>query len=303
MLPITKFVVFGEALTDFIQKKNGQWHATAGGACWNVARSAARLGIKTGYAGSISNDIFGKELYDLTKAAGLDMRYLQQVNRSPLIAIVTSTSPPDYFFVGDNSADLYFQPSKLPINWLDTTQIIYFGCISLTREPLASCLLSIAIEAAKRKKRIAFDPNWRKPMNQYNYQILFKKLITLSSYIKVSDEDLIKLFPGNLRPLGTLQALAPQAEILLTRGVNGMLWIKNGKYLNLAIYPVKVIDTIGCGDAAMGGWISSMLRQPRAPIKIHLKYAAACAALSATKTGAYAGTWKEVQTLINTVTV
>lgn len=294
----TEFVVFGEALTDFIRQPDGLWRAIPGGACWNVARAAARLGVKTGYAGAIGRDVFGEELRSLTQAAGLDMRYLQQVDKSPLLAMVTSTTPPDYFFVGDDSADLHFDPSLLPADWLDAARILHFGCISLAREPLASRLLDIAITAARRGKRIAFDPNWRKLMDQPHYQPLLRKLLSLSHYVKVSDEDLEKLFPGDPQALATLQALAPQAEILLTLGAGGMRWIKGNEVVTQAIYPVTVIDTVGCGDAAMGGWMASVLRQPEAPVATHLRHAAASAALSAARAGAYAATWEEAKTLI-----
>ena len=293
-----KFVVFGEALTDFIRQPDGHWRALPGGACWNVARSAARLGIGTGYAGSISRDIFGQELYALSQEAGLDLRYLQQVDKSPLLAMVASTTPPDYFFIGEDSADLHFDPAKLPDNWLDDAELLHFGCISLAREPLASRLLAIATEAAARGKRIAFDPNWRKLMDQAGYQVLLRKLLALSHYVKVSDEDLEKLFPGDIQALATLQALAPQAAILFTRGANGMTLIKGEQSIEQAIYKVDVIDTVGCGDASMGGWIASLLRQPDAPVQTHLQHAAACAALSAARAGAYAATWDEVQSLI-----
>lgn len=300
MTTATEFVVFGEALTDFIRQPDGQWRAIPGGACWNVARSAARLGVATGYAGAISRDVFGEELRLLTQTAGLDMRYLQQVDKSPLLAMVTSTTPPDYFFVGDDSADLHFDPSRLPKDWLDVARVLHFGCISLTREPLASRLLDIASAAAQRGKRIAFDPNWRKLMEQPSYQPLLHKLLSLSHYVKVSDEDLEKLFPGDAQALATLQSLAPQAEILLTLGADGMRWIKGTEVVAQAIYPVTVIDTVGCGDAAMGGWIASILRQPEAPVASHLCHAAASAALSATHAGAYAATWEEVKTLVGT---
>ena len=154
MTTATEFVVFGEALTDFIRQPDGHWRAIPGGACWNVARAAARLGVATGYAGAISRDVFGDELRQLTQAAGLDMRYLQQVDKSPLLAMVTSTTPPDYFFVGDDSADLHFDPSQLPADWLDVARLLHFGCISLAREPLASRLLEIATAAAQPGKAV-----------------------------------------------------------------------------------------------------------------------------------------------------
>jgi len=291
-------VVFGEALTDFIRQPNGQWKAMAGGACWNVARAAARLGVATGYAGSVSTDLFGQELYDLARAAGLDMRFTQQCDKAPLLAMVPSTTPPDYFFIGDDSADLHFDPDRLPAGWMDHAKALHFGCISLAREPLASRLLEVARTAAARGLRIAFDPNWRKLMDQPAYHVLMRELLAIADDVKVSDEDLERLFPGDAAPLATLQALAPKADILLTLGAQGMRWIHGGQVIFQPAYQVDVVDTVGCGDAAMGGWIASLLRQPDAPVQDHLRCAAAGAALCAAKAGAYAATWDEVQALI-----
>ncbi|NUU03240.1 carbohydrate kinase family protein [Herbaspirillum robiniae] len=293
-----EFVVFGEALTDFIRQPDGQWRAIPGGACWNVARAASRLGVATGYAGSVSSDVFGQELHALTREAGLDMRFTQQVARAPLLAMVTSTTPPDYFFIGDDSADLHFDPERLPAGWMDEARVLHFGCISLAREPLASRLLQVAQVAAMRGKKIAFDPNWRKLMDNPSYRILLRELLALSHYVKVSDEDLERLFPGDVNAFATLRALAPRAEILLTLGAQGMTLFKDEQVIEQAAYKVDVIDTVGCGDASMGGWIASRLRQPDAPAQTHLQCAAAGAAIAASKAGAYAATWDEVQALI-----
>ncbi|MBB5392585.1 MULTISPECIES: carbohydrate kinase [unclassified Herbaspirillum] len=293
-----QFVVFGEALTDFIRQSDGQWRAMPGGACWNVARAAARLGVPTGYAGSVSTDVFGQELHALTREAGLDMRFTQQYAKAPLLAMVTSTTPPDYFFIGDDSADLHFNPERLPSGWMDQVRVLHFGCISLAREPLASRLLQVAKAGAMRGKKIAFDPNWRKLMDSPSYRILLRELLALSDYVKVSDEDLERLFPGDGNALATLQDMAPKAEILLTLGAQGMRWIKGEQVVQQPAYKVEVVDTVGCGDASMGGWIASQLRQPDAPAQVHLQCAAAGAAIAASKPGAYAATWDEVQAMI-----
>ncbi|MBP0598415.1 carbohydrate kinase [Herbaspirillum sp. LeCh32-8] len=293
-----EFVVFGEALTDFIRQPDGQWRAIPGGACWNVARAAARLGVATGYAGSVSSDVFGQELYTLTREAGLDMRFTQQHAKAPLLAMVTSTTPPDYFFIGDDSADLHFDPERLPAGWMDQARVLHFGCISLAREPLASRLLQVAQLAAMRGKKIAFDPNWRKLMDSPSYRILLREMLALAHYVKVSDEDLERLFPGDANAFATLRAMAPRAEILLTLGAQGMRLHKDEQVIEQSSYKVEVVDTVGCGDASMGGWIASQLRQPDAPPQVHLQCAAADAALAAAKAGAYAATWDEVQALI-----
>ena len=77
---LPRFVVFGEALTDLIRQDDGErWLARPGGSPWNLARVAARLGVETGFAGAVSRDVFGEEILKRSREAGVDLRFLQQV--------------------------------------------------------------------------------------------------------------------------------------------------------------------------------------------------------------------------------
>ena len=99
-----RFVSAGEALTDLIRQQDGYWLARAGGAPWNVARVISALGIPSAFAGSVSRDNFGDEIATLSRESGLDMRFLQQHDKPSLLAIVHETSPPQYYFIGADSA-------------------------------------------------------------------------------------------------------------------------------------------------------------------------------------------------------
>jgi fructokinase len=295
----TRFVVFGEALTDFIREGEQLWRSAPGGSCWNVARAAARLGIPTGYAGAVSRDHFGDELFRLTRQAGLDLRYTQRLAKSPLLAMVLSKDPPRYFFVGDDSADVNFDLAALPPGWLDDAEIVHFGCISLVRQPHAARLVSLAERVKAAGKRICFDPNYRNLMDGPGYHETLVRMARVADYIKVSSEDLECLFPGaGPGALTELRALAPRAAILLTDGAAGMRLHAGGRELFQPAFPVQVADTVGAGDASMGGWMASLLGAPQAPLETHLAFAAATAAVVCGKSGAYAPTRAEVEALL-----
>lgn len=297
IVDLPQFVVFGEALTDFIREDHDRWYARPGGACWNVARVAAKLGTSTGWGGAVSQDLFGEDLKNLALAAGLDARFIQQRNRPPLLAIVPDIHPPHYFFIGADSADLYFDPTELPKGWMASARMLHFGCISLVREPLAQRLVAIAQEAALAGKTILFDPNMRSVMSTPKYKVTFQTLCTIAHHIKVSDEDLREIFPGEetSQALAALRQLSPQADILLTQGSQGMtLFTQDGQIFKQSAFRVTVADTVGCGDAAMGGWASSLLAQPLASPAHHIQQAAATAAVVAQHSGAYAPSAQEV---------
>ncbi len=295
-----KFVVFGEALTDFISEGDGLWRAVPGGSCWNVARVSARLGLTTAYAGSVSADNFGDDLVRLAREAGLDMRFMQQVERPPFLAMVPSKHPPRYFFIGNDSADQHLDFSQFPQSWMNDLEIAHFGCISLVRQPLAGKLVETAEQIKSLGKRICFDPNYRNLMEDPSYRATLQRMSELADYIKVSDEDLLHLFPGKTvnGALDILRGWAPNAWVLLTKGGEGMTLLTPHGEASRPVYTVDVADTVGAGDASMGGWIASVLNNPDAPLQTHIDTAAAAAATVCRQHGAYAPTMDEVQALM-----
>lgn len=300
MSAFPRYVVFGEALTDMVRRDDGLWSAMPGGSCWNVARVGARLGVPSAFAGAVGLDLFGDEIERASLEAGLDGRFLQRVEAPPFLAFVTSKQPPRYFFVGENSADLGFDPACLPEGWRRAAEVLHFGGISLVRQPLAGRLVAEALRAKECGKRVAFDPNFRDLMTEPGYEETFRTLAGIADYIKVSDEDLAGLFP-EVAPderLAALRGLAGGAEILFTRGAAGMTLFSNGSAYAQAAFRVEVADTVGCGDAAMGGWMASLLLQPDAPPTARLGIAAGAAALAATRTGPYAPAQDEVVSLL-----
>lgn len=292
-------LVFGEALTDFVTRGDSRWQSAAGGSCWNVARVTSMLGVHTGWGGAVSCDLFGDEIVEKSARAGLDERFLQRVNKPPLIAMVHRTDPPEYFFLGTDTADLAFDETALPEGWQTQCQIAHFGCISLVREPLGSRLVGIARDLRARGTRISFDANYRNLMGP-DYATFFEAMVANADIVKVSDEDIARIYPGQpqAQVLARLKTLQPQAMLLFTRGAEGMtLYVGDQAFEQKAIR-VEVSDTVGAGDACIGGLLASLQRWPDGSEVDHLRFAAATAAAACTRTGAHAPTLEEVEALL-----
>ncbi|MFC3104915.1 carbohydrate kinase [Salinisphaera aquimarina] len=296
---LPRFVVFGEALTDFVRTADNDWHSAAGGSCWNVARVASTLGVATAWAGSVSRDLFGADIVEKSRAAALDMRFLQQVDKPPLIAMVHETAPPRYFFLGTDTADLAFDESALPAQWQQACEVAHFGCISLVREPLGARLVAIAQRLKARGTRITFDPNYRNLMDA-RYPALFERMAALADIVKLSDEDLSGIYPDRSlsESLAALRNLAPQTLILYTRGAQGMTLLTPDGMLEQAAIPARGGDSVGAGDGCMGGFVASLLERPEAALAEHLEFTAATAAAICSRTGAHAPSRAEVEALL-----
>jgi fructokinase len=281
------FVAAGEALTDLLRTGLDTWIGKVGGSTWNVARVVATLGVSSAFAGAVSRDVFGTELAAATEAAGLDMRFLQRLDRSPLLAIVHQTNPPRYFFVGDDSADLHFDAALLPAGWQDGARIVHFGGISLARPPLAAKLLALAGELKGRGVRISYDPNFRALMDQ-RYDATLRAMMSMADIVKVSDEDLLGLFRTDRleNAFATLRSMNPEAVYLYTRGAAGASLYQGDAVWHAPAPPMTVADTVGAGDAAIGALLYSLLARGGRDPGEHLRFAVAAGAAACESAGA-----------------
>jgi fructokinase len=301
---LPRFVSAGEALTDLVRTGADQWTSRAGGAGLNVARAMARLGVRSAFAGAISNDAFGQALLASAIEAGLDQRFLQLRAEAPLLAVVHETAPPAYFFIGDDSADLGFSADALPAGWEREARWVHFGGISLTRAPLAGQLVALAISLKAQGVRISYDPNFRNLMDE-RYDPVLRKMAGLADVIKVSDEDLHGLFrtTDTQAALSRLRNLNPMAEILLTRGGAGAEFYSDRLAWQAKPPSIKVVDTIGAGDASICALLFSMMYRPQADGVGHLRFAVAAGAAACTRPGATPPTQDQISALAPAVHV
>lgn len=304
------FISAGDILTDLVRgaapegtpasQADSHWRAHPGGAGWNVARAVARLGLPTACAGALGTDNFSDEIWNASVAAGLDMRFMQRVERPPLLAIVHQTHPPAYYFIGEQSADLAFDPAKLPEGWRAQAKWAHFGCISLVRQPLGETLATLAAELRAAGVKISFDPNYRNLM-AHGYEPILRRMAALADLVKVSDEDLRMLFSGlaEADAIAAMHALNPAATLLVTRGAQAAsLHTADGAVIEATPPRVEVADTVGAGDASIGGLLFSLMSTPQRTWRQHLAFALAAGAAACRRPGAHSPTLDEVVALL-----
>ena len=282
----------GEALTDLVTAGGNAWHAHPGGAGWNVARACASLGVPSAFAGAVGQDNFGDDLQRASQDAGLDLRFLQRVPAPTLLAVVYSANPPAYRFLGENSADLHFDPALLPDGWLRAARWLHVGGISLSRWPLADTLLGLIESARAAGVRISFDPNARITHRHPDYPAVFEAVARRADLMKFSDEDLAFFFPGQSEAdvMRRLRGLNAKAPIVITRGAQGASLYHSAGRADLPAAPVQVVDTVGAGDALCAGLLVSATEHPDALWTEHLRVGLRAAAAACAHAGAYAPT-------------
>lgn len=255
----------GEALIDMIPVTNNGETAflpKSGGAVFNTAIACGRLGTKTGFITGLSGDLFGKQLEQTLAASQVNTDLAMRSAYPTTLAFVElNDGQASYTFYDENTAGRMLDPASLPAI-PDEVEALYFGGISLISEPGADFYAALAMQESERRVIIA-DPNIRISFitDEPRYRQRLDKIIAHTDILKVSDDDLEWIIPGELsldEKVQKISAMGPDI-VLLTRGSQGALAYRNGeKVAEAAAQRVEVVDTVGAGDTFNAGVIAKL---------------------------------------------
>ncbi|OXS19241.1 carbohydrate kinase [Pseudomonas rhodesiae] len=301
------YLVCGEALFDFFSEEGAggkaskvNYTAIAGGSPFNVAVGLRRLGIEAGLFGGLSSDFLGRRLLQVLRDEGVSEDYLVEFAAPTTLAMVAvgANGSPQYSFRGEGCADRQLQVSHLP-QLDDSVRGLHVGSFSLVVQPIGDTLLNL-VKRESGKRLISLDPNVRlnpQPDIQL-WRDRVAELVKHADLIKVSDEDLHLLYPGQ-SPESVLQGwLQHRCQLVfLTRGGDGasVFSRQHGNWSQPAV-DVVMADTVGAGDtfqAALIAWLTEhqldsvegLQQLSREQIDAMLGFAIRAAALTCTKTG------------------
>jgi fructokinase len=138
----------------------------------------------------------------------------------------------------------------------DAVDTLHVGTLGLTFEPVATAVEAVVEQLADRAL-IAVDPNIRPWAIGNGYRERLDRVLANSHVVKVSQEDLDWLCPGepHVEAVRSLLDRGP-ALGLLTRGPNGALVVTRTAEVAVPAPRAKVVDTIGAGDAFGGGFLA-----------------------------------------------
>ncbi|MQA54163.1 carbohydrate kinase family protein [Pseudomonas piscis] len=301
------YLVCGEALFDFFSADEAgapankvAFQAIAGGSPFNVAVGLRRLGLDVALLAGLSRDYLGQRLRQVLDDEGVDTGYLQEFDAPSTLAMVAvgADGSPHYSFRGEGCADRQLLVEHLP-ELDEQVRGLHIGSYSLVVQPIADTLLALA-RRERGRRLISLDPNVRLGP-QPDIQLWRQRIDELAGQadlIKVSDEDLEQLYPGQAPEVlirGWLQGSAKL--VFLTRGSQGAtVFSQRHGHWSVATPKVQVADTVGAGDtfqAALITWLTEQgLDSPlgleqleREQIDALLRFAVNAAALTCTRTG------------------
>jgi fructokinase len=251
-----RILVIGEALVDLVITTEGTVSATTGGAPYNTARTCGRLGAEVSYAGAISQDRFGRSILNQLTKDQVGTELVQEVPMPTTLAAAELDhrgAATYHFYVQGTSAPAY-QGGLVP----DDVTMVFTGGLGLVLEPMADHVEAM-LSALEPEVLVTVDVNCRPRVitDRDRFTERLHRVLARADVVKVSDEDLGYLFPGQpaLDGAAALAAAGPSL-VLLTAGADGVWWLRAHERGLVPVEPVEVVDTVGAGDAFAGGFIS-----------------------------------------------
>lgn len=250
------FLICGEALYDVFpsaETPNGfTLDARIGGSPFNVAVGLARLGRAAALFGGISSDPLGRRLEQTLKSEGVTTDYVVSKQNPTTLALVGlgPKGVPHYSFYGHGAADRSVGEADLP-ELPETISALHFGSYSLVVEPTGSSFYQLASRYHDRML-ISFDPNIRLNVEPdvARWRERVEAFSEIADLIKVSDEDLEKLFPGDeIESAITRWRSRGVRLVVVTRGAEGALVSLGDESFETPGRSIEVVDTVGAGDS------------------------------------------------------
>jgi fructokinase len=259
------YLVCGEALfdvfTDGEQGDNVPMLARPGGSPFNVAIGMTRLGHRAGLYTGLSTDVLGRRLHSQLKREDVCLDYIvDKPNRTTVVLVaLDDAGVAKYSFYGDHCADRELTLAELPA-LEDKVTGLHFGSYTLVAEPTASTFLALA-QRERGQRLISLDPNVR-PTVEPDMQVWRERLRQwrgLADVIKVSEEDLELLYPGeNIDQVAGQWLQSPTQVLVVTRGAEGAVGYNAQGRVEIPGVKVNVADTVGAGDSFQATLLSQL---------------------------------------------
>jgi fructokinase len=296
--------VCGEVLIDLIpQSGKSEKAVIVGGGPANTAKALAKLGFDSCFIDGISTDAFGKKSQAELLADGVDLKYVHITDKPTCTADVSldANGSASYTFTIEGTATFDFTHDWLPDPIDIKPALLHIGTLVTIIEPAASILHEWACKVADVAP-IVFDPNIRPSVQPDRdlYEAAVAKWAAISSVIKVSDDDLAWLFPGQ-NPLDIAESWIADgaALVVITRGASGLIGATSEGVTEVPGVKVEVVDTVGAGDTVGAIIVEAIVEHGLASLHSQLltdvlHRAAKAAAITCSRAGANPPTKEEI---------
>lgn len=229
-------------------------HLVAGNAA-NNAIGGARLKLRSAIYVNVGSDPSGKQITEKLKEEGVSTGYvvINEGMESNLSTVIN--------FQKERTILVYHQAWKYQLPDLDSAKWIYFTSVSQSFTE-SNLLNQLTVYLERTGSQLLYNPG--------TYQIKAgvkknPKLLALTELFIVNKEEAKRILFGKddaditiKKLLGGISDLGSKM-VIITDGAGGSYGYDNGQFYHLGIFPAKLLEMTGAGDAYATGVLAGLV--------------------------------------------
>jgi fructokinase len=255
--------VCGELVADLIEQPNGTLRPVPGGSPANTALACARLGRDVQFLGRFGNDVFGRRARARLEENGVRLDGSIDAAEPSTLAVATTDDEghAHYAFWTQGTSDWQWTAEELSGHPSPGTRAVHTASVASWTPPGAAEIISMLRRASNQGCLVTYDPNIRPALLRDKSHALIADAIATAHVVKVSDEDVATLHPGE-NPFMAARAWLERGPrlVVVTAGADGARAYRPGRpEITVPSATVVVADTIGAGDTFTAGLLTALL--------------------------------------------
>jgi fructokinase len=252
-------VALGELVIDLVPARaaDGQlcFAPKPGGAPGNVAVGVARLGGRAAMLSKVGEEAFGRLLIATLAGYGVVTEGVLSTREGSTSLAVVTVAPDgdrDFMFYRNGCAESSYTPAEVAVDIIRSSSILHVGSLILG-QPVCAAAQRHAVRVAREAGvPVSVDVNLRASLwrDAADMRAAALEAAGVADILKVSDEELAFLTGTHELSDGIAKLWRPSLRVLaVTLGAAGALLATDGHRVTVPGFAVKVVDTVGCGDA------------------------------------------------------
>lgn len=265
-----QIVAMGEILIDFIPIQLGNYTTVPafercfGGAPFNYAVAAARLGAKVGALAAVGADPFGDFLVETLRRNNIDTSQVKVKKARTTLAFVVSQPGGErsFFFYRKpwaDTADTLLEPNDVDSSYLRGVKMLHYSGVGLSHSPEREAIRKAIEQTRASGGLISYDPNIRLDLWESHDELraVNEEAMKTADIVLLAKDEAEFLF-GRAKPQRVaaqiLKEYHPRYVALKLGDQGSYVESDTGRAFSKPAYKVKVVDTTGAGDGWAAGF-------------------------------------------------
>jgi 2-dehydro-3-deoxygluconokinase len=236
-----------------------------GGAESNVAIALQRLGTQASWIGRVGADSLGERVLRELRAEGVDIHSVVDQDAATGLMLKERRTADAFrvWYYRAGSAGSRLEPADLPAQLISSATLLHVTGITAAISATAHAAVLEAIRLAQAANvPISFDVNHRSTLWRGRDATTVYRELAKAATIVFAGEDEARLIAPAAGDVGDVAAeiasLGP-TQVIIKLGADGCRALIDGVEYTQPAVPVRVVDTVGAGDAFVAGYLAELV--------------------------------------------